>query len=109
MSNPLLQAFFVGRAVAEVINERLEHTLTDALSEFGKFDAELREQMRQFTDEVIERANRASEAAESGVYTSGTADSGANSADLQETIDELRAEIALLRTELQRYRSSSAG
>ena len=66
MSNPLVQAFFVGRAVAEVINERVEVALTDALSELGKFDAEAREQLRQFTEEVIERANRAAEAAGSG-------------------------------------------
>ncbi|MBD2448635.1 hypothetical protein H6G76_16030 [Nostoc sp. FACHB-152] len=103
MSNPLLQAFFVGRAVAEVINERLEVALTDALSEVGKFDAEAREQMRQFTQEVIERANRAAEAADAGQSTTV----GQDSVDLQANIDELRAEIALLRNELQRYRSSS--
>jgi polyhydroxyalkanoate synthesis regulator phasin len=103
MSNPLLQAFFVGRAVAEVINERLEVALTDALSEVGKFDAEAREQLRQFTAEVIERANRAAEAANAGQSTTV----GQDSVDLQANIDELRAEIALLRNELQRYRSSS--
>ena len=103
MSNPLLQAFFVGRAVAEVINERLEVAVTDALSELGKFDAEAREQLRQFTEEVTERANRASEAANSGQ----TATDGQDLGDLQANIDELRAEIALLRNELQRYRSSS--
>ena len=104
MSNPLLQAFFVGRAVAEVINERLEVALTDALSEVGKFDAEAREQLRQFTQEVIERANRAAEAANTGGTTSTV---GQDWVDLQANIDELRAEIALLRNELQRYRSSS--
>ncbi|MBE9005360.1 hypothetical protein IQ259_09960 [Fortiea sp. LEGE XX443] len=103
MSNPLLQAFFVGRAVAEVMNERLEVALTDALSEFGKFDAEAREHLRQFTEEVTERANRAAEAANAGQTGTGASDS----IDLQANIDELRAEIALLRNELQRYRSSS--
>jgi polyhydroxyalkanoate synthesis regulator phasin len=106
MSNPLVQAFFLGRAVAEVINERVEVALTDALSELGKFDAEAREQMRQFTEEVIARANRAAEAAETGTSTSSSA-SGADGIDLQTEIDELRAEIALLRTELQKYRSAS--
>jgi hypothetical protein len=105
MSNPLLQAFFVGRAVAEVINERLEVAITDALSDLGKFDAEAREQMRQFTTEVMERANRAAEAANAGQTTGGY--SSSDSVDLQATIDDLRAEIALLRNELQRYRSSS--
>jgi hypothetical protein len=104
--NPLLQAFFVGRAAAEVINERVEVALTDALSELGKFDAEAREQLRQFTDEVIARANRASEGNTTGTTTdSSTSSSG--SIDLQTEIDELRAEIALLRTELQNYRSTS--
>jgi len=103
MSNPLLQAFFVGRAVAEVINERLEVALTDALSELGKFDAEAKEQLRQFTQEVTERANRAAQAANVGQTTTSGQDAG----DLQANIDELRAEIALLRNELQRYRSSS--
>ncbi|BAT53962.1 hypothetical protein NOS3756_29260 [Nostoc sp. NIES-3756] len=107
MSNPLVQAFFVGRAVAEVINERLEVAFTDALSEIGKFDAEAREQLRQFTDEVLERANRASEAAGAGQTTTGSGQTVSESIDLQANIDELRAEIALLRNELQRYRSSS--
>ncbi|MBW4646236.1 MAG: hypothetical protein KME23_25145 [Goleter apudmare HA4340-LM2] len=107
MSNPLVQAFFVGRAVAEVLNERLEVALTDALSEIGKFDAEAREQLRQFTDEVIERANRATEAANAGQSTTSGGEPGFGSIDLQAEIDELRAEIALLRTELQKYRSSS--
>ncbi|MBW4563428.1 MAG: hypothetical protein KME32_20235 [Mojavia pulchra JT2-VF2] len=109
MSNPLLQAFFVGRAVAEVVNDRLEVALTDALSELGKFDAEAREQLRQFTDEVLERANRAAEAANVGQSTTGTGTRSATTdpVDLQAMIDELRAEIALLRTELQKYRSNS--
>ncbi|MBD6616710.1 hypothetical protein FNW02_12935 [Komarekiella sp. 'clone 1'] len=108
MSNPLVQAFFVGRAVAEVINERLEVALTDALSDLGKFDAEAREQLRQFTDEVLERANRAAEAANAGQTTTSTGQPSSSSVDLQADIDELRAEIALLRTELQHHRRTSA-
>jgi len=107
MSNPLLQAFFIGRAVADVVNERLEVALTDALSELGKFDAEAREQLHQFTDEVIERANRAAEATNAGQSTTVRGPSGGDPVDLQAMIDELRAEIALLRTELHKYRSSS--
>ncbi|QKQ74936.1 DUF6825 family protein [Nostoc sp. TCL240-02] len=107
MSNPLVQAFFVGRAVAEVVNERLEVALTDALSDLGKFDAEAREQLRQFTEEVLERANRSAEAANSDQATS-SGQTSSDSGDLQADIDELRAEIALLRTELQHYRRTSA-
>ncbi len=105
MTSPLVQAFFVGRAVAEVLSERLEHTVTDALSELGKFDAEAREQMRQFTDEVIERANRASESAGTGVADMGTA--GSEPVDTQATIDDLRAEIADLRKEIRGYPASA--
>jgi polyhydroxyalkanoate synthesis regulator phasin len=103
MTTPLVQAFFVGRAVAEILSERLEHTVTDALSELGKLDAELREQARSFTDEVLTRANQASEAAGAGT-TSNVGQT--QSVDTQATIDDLRAEIATLRTELQRYRVS---
>jgi len=112
MSNPLVQAFFVGRAAAEVINERVEGAFTDALSELGKLDAELKENMRSFTTEVMERAERSasSSGAGSGTYTTpttGTGETGSEPLDLQAMIDELRAEIAVLRTELQRHRSGS--
>ncbi|MEC4812798.1 MAG: hypothetical protein SAK29_05925 [Scytonema sp. PMC 1069.18] len=108
MSNPLVQAFFVGRAAAEVLSEKLEFAFTDVLSELGKADAEVREQMRQFTEEVMERANRAAESAGATSYP-GTGYPGASSGsvDLQATIDELRAEIATLRTEIQRYRNQT--
>ncbi|MBD2777443.1 DUF6825 family protein [Iningainema tapete] len=107
MTNPLLQSFFVGRAVAEVLTEKLEFAVTDAFSEIGKLDAELTEQLRSFTEEVLERAERASAAASGGTSTTGYSQSGSNAVDLQAMIDELRAEIALLRTELQPYRSNS--
>lgn len=109
MNNPLVQAFFVGRAVAEVLSERAEAAFTDALSEMGKLDAELKEQVRQFTDEVIERANRNAEAATEGRASGFTESSGfVNVDDAQATIDDLRAEIAILRNELQNYRTNSA-
>lgn len=107
MSNQLLQAFFVGRAVAEILSEKLEFAVTDSLSELGKLDAEAREQLRSFTEQVMERANRAAEAANAGGTTTGFSEPVSNSVDMQAMIDELRAEIALLRTELQRYRSNS--
>lgn len=107
MSNPLVHAFFIGRAVAEAISEQVEHTVTNALSELGKFDAEQREQLRQFTDQVLERAMRAEESAMQSRGRSGTSQSASQSLDLQATIDELRAETAQLRAELQRYRSRS--
>lgn len=107
MSNLLVHAFFVGRAVAEIFNEQLENALTDALSELGKFDAEQRERLRHFTQEVMERAEREAETATLGRTTTAIVPQGSQPVDLQAMIDELRAEIALLRAELQRYRSSS--
>lgn len=107
MNNPLIHAFFVGRVVSEILGEKLEIALTDALSELGKFDAEAREQLRQFTEQVMERANREMEAAAVGRSTTAIVPQGSQPTDLQAMIDDLRAEIALLRAELQRYRSSS--
>lgn len=106
MSNSLIHAFFVGRAAAEVISEKFEVALTDALSELGKFDAEAREQLRQFTEQVIERANREAEAANVNRTAQASATPNVTD-DLQAMIDDLRAEIALLRAEVQRHRSNS--
>lgn len=100
MSNPVIQAFFVGRALAEVLGEKLEDTFTNALSDLGKFDAEQRENLRIFIEEVQERAERQ---AAQGSYTDGNS-SNKGSVDLQEVIDELRAEIATVRSELKNYR-----
>ncbi len=109
MSNPLINAFFIGRSLAEALNEQIEKTLTNALSEVGKFDAEQRVRLRQFIDEVMERAKREEEIAMQGrTYSTGLGNSGSQTEDLQATIDELRAEVAQLRAELQRYRSRSS-
>lgn len=108
MSNSVIHAFFVGRALAQVINEQLEDALTNALSELGKFDAEQRERLRQFTEQVMERADREAETATLGRTTTTIVPSGSQPADLQATIDDLRAEIARLRAQLQAYRNQSA-
>lgn len=42
----MLEAFFVGRALAEVLNERAGAALGDALAEFGRWDAETRQAIR---------------------------------------------------------------
>ena len=105
--NPLVNAFFVGRALAEVVNQQIEKTITDALSELGKFDAEQRENLRKFTEEVMERAKQDAEAASSDSAGSATVANGSEPEDLQATIDELRAEIAQVRAQLQRYRTNS--
>ena len=105
MSNPVIDAFFLGRALAEVVGEKLEDAYTNAMSELGKFDAEQRENLREFVDEVQLRAQRA---ADGGGYTTTTGTSSSSSddpEDLQEMLDQLRAEIASLRSELKKYRS----
>jgi hypothetical protein len=97
MTNPVTNSFFIGRAFAQAINDKVSETLTVGLSELGKFDAEQREKLRQFTQEVIDRAEQ-----ETG-FRSGHNKAGTT--DLQETVDDLRAEIARLRAAIQRYRN----
>ncbi|WP_107670213.1 DUF6825 family protein [Cyanothece sp. BG0011] len=106
MSNPVLHAFFLGRAFAEVLSEKVEESLTEALSELGKFDAEQRENLRQFIEEVQLRAER--EATQGTTSTTTTTTDNGSSVDLQETIDDLRAEIARLKAELKNYRNTKA-
>ena len=106
MSSPLVHAFFVGRAIAEAFYEQAEVALSDTLSELGKFDAEQRERLRTFAEEVMERASRAEAAARSG-STTGSGPIDSQPTDLQAMIDDLRAEIAQLRAELKHYRSTS--
>jgi hypothetical protein len=105
MSSPVLHAFFVGRALADAVNERAEQLLTDGLSLVGKFDAEQREYLRQFTADVMARAQQAE--AEAGATSPGASGDGSAGSDLQATIDTLRAEIAQVRVALQQYRATS--
>jgi uncharacterized protein YicC (UPF0701 family) len=107
MTNPLVNAFFLGRATAEVLAEELEHGLTDVMSNVGKFDAEQRERLRQFTQQVMARAEAESSATTAAQTHSSTHASTANGSDVQEIIDELRAEIAQLRAALQDYRQKT--
>ena len=86
MNSPLINAFFVGRALAEACGEQFENTVSKTMSDLGNFDAEQAMQSRPGT-----------------AASAGTAPGD----DLQTTIDELRAEIAQLRVELQRYRARS--
>ncbi|WP_088893727.1 DUF6825 family protein [Leptolyngbya ohadii] len=110
MNNPLTHAFFIGRAFAEALGEQVEHTVTNTLSELGKFDAEQRERLRQFTEDVMERARRAEEMATQGSTGSATTSYSASrkADDVQEMVDNLRAETAQLRAELQQYRNQSS-
>jgi len=97
MNNSVLNAFFLGRAFAEVLSEKIEESLTNTLSELSKLNAEQKEILNDFVQEVQTRAK-----------TNFTQDDFSNatvndfsSIDLQETIDDLRAEIARLKVELK--------
>ena len=103
----MVHAFFIGRALAAAIGERVEHLMTDSLSALGRFDAEQRENLRQFTEEVVARAQQEEAAAMSNRPTVETATGMASPQDLQATIDNLRAEIAQVRATLQQHRTSS--
>lgn len=106
MTDPVTRAFFLGRAFATVLVERAEDTLTDALSDLGRFEAEQRENLRRFTQDVIDRAEREiASGGYRGAHGSGESGSGSRSGDLQETIDELRAEIAHLRAAINAHRA----
>lgn len=113
-SNPVTNAFFFGRALAEVFSEKLEESFTNAMSDLGKFDAEQRENLRKFMEEVELRAQQAEGNTSYSTPTSRptpttTASSinidisSTNSDDLQAMLDQLRAEIATLRSELRKY------
>ena len=126
-NNPVTNAFFFGRALAEVMSEKMEESFTNAMSDLGKFDAEQRENLRQFMEEVHLRAESAAGTAtttttypttnvnrngangtastRTPTYTSVNIDTSSNNSDdLQTMLDRLRAEIATLRSELNKYR-----
>jgi len=118
--NPVTNAFFFGRALAEVFSEKLEESFTNAMSDLGKFDAEQRENLRQFIDEVQLRAERSAESGTTYKTTTTTSTSSkpntttntinvdinsTSSNDLQTMLDQLRAEIATLRSELKQYKA----
>jgi len=110
MSNPALHAFYVGRAFAEVLGERIEDTVTNGLSELGQLEAKQREAMREFVEEVMARAEQ-NESQPSSTATPSRADSRSPQSsrrspeDVQAMVDELRASIASLRTELNAYKT----
>ena len=125
-NNPVTNAFFFGRALAEVMSEKLEESFTNVMSDLGKFDAEQRENLRQFMEEVQLRAERSSATTSYPTADTSTTTSDknsnnntnqassstieidtslTNSDDLQTMLDRLRAEIATLRAELKQHRN----
>ncbi|XP_027336515.1 uncharacterized protein At4g13200, chloroplastic [Abrus precatorius] len=62
-SRSILDAFFLGKAVAEALNERIESTVGEFLGAVGRLQAEQQKQVQDFQDEVLERAKKAKEKA----------------------------------------------
>jgi hypothetical protein len=108
MTNPLVKAFFLGRATAEVLSEEIQHQVMDLVSSVGRFDAEQRDRIQQFQQTVMARAEAeaSATATQSGNPTAPGNGTAAPGMDVQATLDELRAEVAQLRSTLQRVRQS---
>ncbi|XP_042516850.1 uncharacterized protein At4g13200, chloroplastic-like [Macadamia integrifolia] len=74
----ILDAFFLGKAVAEAINRRIESTVGELLSAVGNLQAEQQKQVQEFQEEVLERAKQAKEKAAheameaQGIFTNST-------------------------------------
>lgn len=62
-SKSVLDAFFLGKALAEAVNERVESTLGDFLNTVGRLQAEQQKQVQEFQEDVLERAQKAKELA----------------------------------------------
>ncbi|XP_073000714.1 uncharacterized protein [Typha latifolia] len=62
-SKAVLDAFFLGKALAEALNERIESTVGEILSMVGQWQAEQQKQVQDFEEEVIQRAKKAKERA----------------------------------------------
>lgn len=102
-SNPVNQVLNIGKALVKVLSEKVEEGMTNVLSEWGKFEAEQKEKLRQFSEEVMAKAKQEANTSNgTSATTSGTSN---ETEDLQETLDELRSEIARLRAELKNHRS----
>jgi hypothetical protein len=101
-SNPVIQALNICKAFSKVLNEKIEEGFTEILSEWGKFEAEQKENLRQFAQEVKEKAKREADNSNSTGNSSVNFD---DKEDLQEILDELRSEIARLRAELKNHRA----
>ncbi|KAL3506785.1 hypothetical protein ACH5RR_032167 [Cinchona calisaya] len=62
-SKSVLDAFFLGKALAESVNERIESVVGEFLSAVGRLQAEQQKQVQDFQEEVLERAKKAKERA----------------------------------------------
>ncbi|XP_073049913.1 uncharacterized protein [Primulina eburnea] len=71
-SRTILDAFFLGKALAETLNERIETSVGEFLSTVGRLQAEQQKQIQEFQEEVLEKAKRAKvQAAREAAETQG--------------------------------------
>ncbi len=96
----MVRAFFIGRAAAQVLSEQVSNWIGETLAAVGRWDAQQREALRQSIQQILDRAAQE----EQRLTQAASPRPAAKPVDLQTTIDELRAEMARLRTELKRYR-----
>jgi hypothetical protein len=114
---PILQAFFIGRALAEIVNERAGAAFENFLAEVGKTTAELAKSLEQLPAQVVARAekemseslqqggNQSSLVSSSGGRTNKLSSSNKRSnngspelnRDINQAVDDLRAEVAAAR------------
>ncbi|KAF3436000.1 hypothetical protein FNV43_RR23092 [Rhamnella rubrinervis] len=62
-SRSVLDAFFLGKALAEALNERVESAVGELLSTIGRLQSEQQKQVLDFQEEVLQRAKSAKEKA----------------------------------------------
>ncbi|XP_024030081.1 uncharacterized protein At4g13200, chloroplastic [Morus notabilis] len=62
-SKSVLDAFFLGKALAEALNERIESAVGEFFSTIGRLQSEQQKQVQEFQEDVLERAKRAKEKA----------------------------------------------
>ncbi|KAD3338407.1 hypothetical protein E3N88_33928 [Mikania micrantha] len=106
-SKQILDAFFLGKAFAEALNERIESTVGEFLSTVGRLQAEQQRQVQEFQDEVLERAKKAKEkAAREAMEAQGLVPKSTASNSSQPTADEPKTASAAV-DEPAVYTSSS--
>lgn len=78
-SKEVLEAFFLGKALAEAVTERMGTVVGEFLSDVGRWQAEQQKQVRDFQEEVQERARKAKvKALQEAQSTESKADSSAS-------------------------------
>lgn len=106
-SREVLDAFFFGKAFTEEVAERVGEAIGSAFEEVTRIETETREAVRAFEESIMERARRELYATTGSLPGSQVPSEGEENraVDLQEAVDELRAETAQARLEGQRARS----